>query len=85
MGGISRFFDGYDWEPIVLLDDPVEPNNLTSRVELAAMKNLINEHERLVEVKGGSMPFDSKFASRQFTHVVLTYSKMLEKKKKQQQ
>ena len=51
MGGISRFFDGYDWEPIVLLDDPVEPSKMTDSIELAAMKNLINEHERFVEIK----------------------------------
>ena len=24
------------------------------------MKNLINEHERFVEIKGGSMPLDSR-------------------------
>ena len=60
MGGISRFFDGYDWEPIILLDDPVEPKKGADSVDLAAMKNLINEHERFVEIKGSSMPFDSK-------------------------
>ena len=49
----------YEQTPM-LLDDPVEPKKMTDSIELAAMKNLINEHERFVEIKGSVMPFDSK-------------------------
>ena len=26
MGGLSKFFDGYDWQEIILIDDPVTPD-----------------------------------------------------------
>ena len=59
MGGLSKFFDGYDWQPIILIDDPVTPDANQNQDQIQMFKTIINEHQRLIEVKGGSMPLDS--------------------------
>lgn len=59
MGGLSKFFNGYQFDDIVIIDDPVEPgSNDNDQVQM--FKAIINEHERLVEIKGSSMPWDTK-------------------------
>ena len=59
MGVLSKFFDGYDWQPIILIDDPVTPDAEQNGDQVQMFKTIINEHTRLIEVKGGSMPLDS--------------------------
>ena len=50
MGGISRFFDGYDWEPICLIDDPIPPDQ-NSTPKRAAKK--LTCGESLLYLQGG--------------------------------
>lgn len=59
MGGLSKFFDGYDWQDVILIDDPVSPDCSKNQEQIQMFKTIINEHERIVEIKGGSMPLDS--------------------------
>ena len=59
MGGMSKFFDGYDWDNIILIDDPVTPDAAQNSKQIQMFKTIINEHNRIVEVKGGSMHMDT--------------------------
>ena len=59
MGGLSKFFNGYNFDDIVIIDDPVEPSIATGD-DIAMFKIIINDHERQVEIKGSSMPWDTK-------------------------
>ena len=58
--GGSKWFDGYDQQPIVLIDDPskfVIRNNFEA---VDAFKNLISSNAMQVEVKGGFRQFNSR-------------------------
>ena len=59
LGGLSKFFNGYNFDDIIVIDDPVEPT-AQSNEQVQMFKSVINEHERMVEIKGGSMPLDTK-------------------------
>lgn len=59
MGGLSKFYDGYNWQDIILIDDPIAPDAKQNADQIQAFKTLINEHKRIIEIKGGSMPMDS--------------------------
>ena len=59
IGGLSKFFNGYNWQDIVVIDDPVEPDK-NSKDEIQMFKTIINEQEREVEIKGSSMPWDTR-------------------------
>ena len=59
VGGLSKFFNGYNWQDIVIIDDPVEPDK-DSREEVQMFKTIINEREREIEIKGSSMPWDTR-------------------------
>ena len=59
MGGLSKFFDGYDWQPIILIDDPVTPDASANTEQIQMFKTIVNEHQRIIEIKGGSMPMDT--------------------------
>ena len=61
MGGLSKFWDGYDNQPICLVDDPVSLSVYRTRDEepIQRLKTIISTGEVLVEVKHGSMVFDS--------------------------
>ena len=59
LGGLSKFFNGYQFDDIIVIDDPVEPTHETNE-QVQMFKSLINEHERYIEIKGSSMPLDSK-------------------------
>lgn len=60
LGGLDRWWDGYDNNPIVYIDDPVA-NNLKSGDEtnIQRLKNVLSTGDTLVEIKGGSMVFTS--------------------------
>ena len=61
MGELSKFFDGYDNQPITWIDDPVSPSCFRTGDEepVQRFKTVISTGEILVEVKHGSMVFDS--------------------------
>ena len=61
MGGLSKFFDGYDNQPITWIDDPVSPLCFQTGDEepVQRFKTVISTGEIVVEVKDGSMVFDS--------------------------
>lgn len=61
MGGLSKFFDGYDNQMITQIDDPVSSSVLRTGDEepVQRFKTVISTGEVLVEVKYGSMVFDS--------------------------
>ena len=59
VAGLSKFFTGYNWNDIVVIGDPVEPDSY-SKDDVQMLKSIINEHEREVEIKGSSMPWDTR-------------------------
>lgn len=63
LGGLDRWFDGYDNQPIVYIDDPVCSNATKSGDEsnVQRLKNIMSTGDVIVEIKGGTMVFDSSF------------------------
>ena len=61
MGGLSKYWDGYDNQPICLVDDPVSLSVYRTRDEepIQRLKTIISTGKVLVEVKHGSMVLDS--------------------------
>ena len=61
MGGLIKYFDGYDNQPICWIDDPVSPAVCRTGDEepVQRFKTVVSTGEVLVEVKHGSMVFDS--------------------------
>lgn len=59
LGGIDRWFDGYDNQKIVYIDDPIAVNVSRNEESVQRLKNVISTGDTLVEIKGGSMVFDS--------------------------
>ena len=62
VSGLSKWFDGYDNQPIVIIDDPVlTPGSIGFQEQLQCLRNIISTGPTYVEVKGATMVFDSKF------------------------
>ena len=61
MGGLSKYFDGNDNQPVCGIDDPVSPAVCRTGDEepVQRFKTVISTGEVLVEVKHRSMVFDS--------------------------
>ena len=59
MAGMSKYFDGYDNQLVTWIDDPVSPNMFKMQEEAQIFKNVVSTGNALVEVKYGSMIFDS--------------------------
>ena len=59
ISGLSKFFIGYNFDDVVVIDDPIEPDQ-TQREEVQMFKSIINEHKRNIEIKGSSMPWDTR-------------------------
>lgn len=57
MGGLTRFWDGYDNQMISWIDDPIAQNDPES---IQCLKNIISTGHSLCEVKFGTMVFDSR-------------------------
>jgi len=62
MGGLDKYWDGYDNDPIVVIDDPVSSQARSTGNEEAVqrLKNVLSYGGTLVKVKHGSMVFDAK-------------------------
>ena len=60
MGGMDKFFDGYDNDDIVWIDDPISNQDIPNNENVQRFKNVMSTGPTLVEVKYGSMVFDSK-------------------------
>ena len=58
-GGLKRFWDGYDNQPICWIDDPVSPQPQRNNEDVQQLKNVMSTGDCLVEIKYGSMVFDS--------------------------
>ena len=61
MGGLSKYFDGYDNQLICWIDDPISPAVIRTGDEepVQRFKTVISTGEVLVQVKHGSVVFDS--------------------------
>lgn len=60
LGGLSKYWDGYDNQPICWIDDPVKPHVENDEEPVQRLKTVMSTGDTLVEVKYGSMAFDSK-------------------------
>ena len=59
MGGLCKFWDGYDNQPFVVIDDPGLFDFQRRPDEINAFKNVISHGNHTVEIKGSSFPFDA--------------------------
>ena len=48
-GGLKKFWDGYDNQPIAWIDDPVSPNEGKDRESIQQLKNVMSVGDYLVE------------------------------------
>ena len=60
MGGLDKWWDGYDNQPIVWIDDPIAMDGQYQREAVQRLKNVISHGHVLCEIKGGSMVFDAQ-------------------------
>ena len=60
MGGMDKYFDGYDNDDIIWIDDPISNQDKPNNENVQRFKNVMSTGPTLVEVKFGSMVFDSK-------------------------
>ena len=58
-GGLSRFWDGYDNQPICWIDDPVCLDTQKDMDSIQQLKNIFSTGNCQIEVKFGTMVFDS--------------------------
>ena len=58
--GLSKFWDSYDNEPIVYVDDPVKANINYNEDDVQGLKNILSTGPCIADIKFGSMNFDSK-------------------------
>ena len=60
LGGLSKFWDGYDNQPICVIDDPVLTDPKRDKDDIQALKNVMSNGPTQVEIKYGSMQFTSE-------------------------
>lgn len=58
-GGLKKYWDGYDNQPIAWIDDPVSPEECRDSESIQQLKNVMSVGDCFVEVKYGTMVFDS--------------------------
>ena len=58
-GGLRKFWDGYDNQPIAWIDDPVSPQFENDSDAIQQLKNVMSVGDCIVEIKYGSLVFDS--------------------------
>lgn len=58
-GGLRKFWDGYDNQPISWIDDPVSPEPGIETDSIQQLKNVMSIGDCIVEIKYGSLVFDS--------------------------
>ena len=59
VGGLSKYFDGYDNQEIVIIDDPVKPQAQVNQDDVQMLKRVLSTGDTIVEVKFGNMVFDA--------------------------
>ena len=57
--GLKKFWDGYDNQQIAWIDDPVSPDDKNDCESIQQLKNIMSGGDCFVEVKHGTMVFDS--------------------------
>lgn len=58
-GGLKKWWENYDNQPICIIDDPSCFNVRFSDEDVQAFKTVISSEETTVEIKGGTMQFTS--------------------------
>lgn len=58
-GGLKKYWDGYDNQPIAWIDDPINMDG-EDKDSIQELKNVISSGKCYVEVKHGWMSFDSE-------------------------
>lgn len=58
-GGLRKFWDGYDNQPIAWIDDPVTPDIGVESDSIQQLKNVMSIGDCIIEIKYGSLVFDS--------------------------
>ena len=58
-GGLKKFWDGYDHQPVAWIDDPVSPDDGRESESIQQLKNVMSVGDCFIEVKYGTMVFDS--------------------------
>ena len=59
VGGLSKFCDGYDNDDVMWIDDPISVSARGDLESVQRFKNIMSTGDVLVEVKYGTMVFDS--------------------------
>lgn len=59
VGGFAKYWDGYDNNEFIIIDDPAPFDMRCHPDEVALFKNVVSSEETIVEVKFGSRQFDS--------------------------
>ena len=60
VSGLSKWYDGYDNEPIVIIDDPVLMSGSPGfQEQLQCLRNVVSTGPTYVKVKGSTWVFDS--------------------------
>ena len=58
-GGLTKYWDGYDNQPICWIDDPVCMDPSKDMESIQQLKNIFSTGNCQIEVKFGTMVFDS--------------------------
>lgn len=70
ISGFTKYWDGYDNQPVVFIDDPVMPDIKVSKDDVQGLKMVLSNGPCPVEIKYGAMQFDSKLATNQASDVI---------------
>ena len=60
LGGFSKWWDGYDNQEIVIIDDPSNFSSKMADEQIQQLKTVLSPETNQIQIKYGSMVFDSK-------------------------
>lgn len=69
---LSKYWDGYDNQPIVWIDDPIPSQTQITTEQASELKSVISTGPAYVEVKYGNMQFDSRLVILSVTCLLTT-------------